>query len=196
MSSVILTAVCAIRNLWSNALGNSEKHNSVCFWPMISVTLCSWHLRSSKYPELGSNSSSSLAVWLLVYWVNWLSFSRVKMTCRVVVRPPTGIYSWLLNNRSLNCMDPLTYGIFPFSSKYWSTAWSIGWIHRFGTVDTEEPSIWRSNYKLYVDFQLHGGSATLTLPPYCSAVHQALWIASIYWAFTIYWVLCQPHCLI
>lgn len=176
MSSVILTAVCAIRNLWSNALSNSEKHNSVCFWLMVGVTLCSWHLRSSEYPELGSNSSSPLAVWLLVYWVSWLSLSRVKMTRRVVVRLPTGIHSWLLSNRNLNCMGPLIYGVFFLSVVNTEV------LHDLLLVESTDLELWIQRNHLYRGVTVSymwifncRGSATLTLPPYGSAVHQTLW---------------------
>ena len=30
-----------------------------------------------------------------------------------------------------------------------------GWIHGCGIMNTEEPQIWRADYKLYSDFQLH-----------------------------------------
>lgn len=75
ISSVILTVLCAIGNLWSNVPGNSEKHSSVCFWSAHWLT-----------PEalLGIQNRVQIpahffpAVWLLVHHVNYSSFSRVK----------------------------------------------------------------------------------------------------------------------
>lgn len=43
-----------------------------------------------------------------------------------------------------------------FSSKYFSTIRSMaGWIHVWGTEDTEEPHLWRADCKLYMDFWQH-----------------------------------------
>ena len=48
------------------------------------------------------------------------------------------------------------YMQFFFNSKYYITTWSVvGWVLRCGTINTEEPQIWRAHYKLYLDFQLH-----------------------------------------
>lgn len=58
-------------------------------------------------------------------------------------------YSWFLDNMGLNCAGSLICGFF-FSSKYYM-------IHSWLNSEGEETRMWKANYPLYVDFQLHGG---------------------------------------
>ena len=71
------------------------------------------------------------------------------------------IHCWPLNNMSLDCVNSLTCRLFSFFFfRLFSivhlihTASAVCWISGRGTADTEDPSIWRVDYKLYLDFQL------------------------------------------
>ena len=63
-------------------------------------------------------------------------------------------YSRPLNNRDLNCMCPLICGFFSINTYYTSKGWMNPWMqnHRY-----QGPIV-----NLYLDFQLHRGSALLT----------------------------------
>lgn len=68
----------------------------------------------------------------------------------------TWIWVWLCGS---------TYTWIVFNNKnYDTTQSSAAWICGCRTMDMEELQIWGSNYKLYVDFWLHGGLVPLTCP--------------------------------
>lgn len=72
------------------------------------------------------------------------------------------LYSWPLNNMGLNCAGPLIHG---FLSTVDATVLYDSWLaesSRCKTTHTEEPQHRRLTIKLYPDFLLHGGLASLT----------------------------------
>lgn len=86
----------------------------------------------------------------------------------------TWIWVWLCGS---------TYTWIVFNNKnYDTTQSSAAWICGCRTMDMEELQIWGSNYKLYVDFWLHGESVPLTLPLFKDqlysvkeASHKGMW---------------------
>lgn len=85
-------------------------------------------------------------------------------------------------------MGPLIYGVFSFQL-------NTEVLHDLLLVESTYLELWiqrnhlyRSNYKFYVDFQLHRGSATLTLPP-CVQLYtkncESKYLLSIYYVLSI-----------
>lgn len=107
--------------------------------------LCAWPAHYSLSPN-----SLQLLPFTVSIVSPFLDFYRIGIPHR-----------WSLNKFELHVV--LTCGIF-FSGKYLSITWTTTcWILRCRTMNMEEPCICRVAYKLYMDFQLHRGSAPLTL---------------------------------
>lgn len=95
-----------------------------------------------------------LPYWLFSQWSSGLaSYDRHH----VVQDPVPYPIRWHLNNMGWNSVGPLYRDFFFLNSKNYSTIqFAVGWIHRCGTADTEEPHTWRMD--LHRDVQQQGGS--------------------------------------
>lgn len=72
------------------------------------------------------------------------------------------LYSWPLNNTDLNCIDPLICKFFPIvNAAVLHNPWSVE--SADAKLRIQSTCLQRTNYKLYMDFQLCWGLVPLTL---------------------------------